>query len=69
MDEDNSRPKWLDMIPVKKYAHFTRFFKPTGKGDGYYVCIQNSEIDVYEAQKEDEKWHRLSALHDEVMYG
>lgn len=65
MDNVNNKPEWLDMIPVKKYKHFTRFFKPTGNGDGYYVCIQNSEIDVYEAQEEDKRWHRLSG----ALYG
>ena len=54
MDEDNSRPKWLDMIPVKKYAHFTRFFNPTKNGGGYDVCIPNQEIELYEIRREEE---------------
>ena len=38
------RPAWLDMIPVKRYEHFTRFYKPTAK-DGYYECYLNYEVD------------------------
>lgn len=40
-----TRPAWLDMIPVKRYKHYTRFFKPTAKGNGYYECYLNPEVD------------------------
>lgn len=40
------RPAWLDMIPVKRYEHFTRFYKPTVSG-GYHECYLNTDIDRY----------------------
>lgn len=44
------RPEWLDMIPIKRYATYTRFFKKTTNGNGYFVCYSNSEIDQYKKE-------------------
>ena len=43
--EENGRPRWLDMTPVKRYKHFTLFYKASQKGAGYYECFLNQEID------------------------
>ena len=45
-----SRPKWLDMIPIKRYDTYTRFLKQSAKGNSYYVCYPNSEIDKYKKE-------------------
>jgi len=44
------RPKWLDMIPIKRYETYTRFLKQSAKGNSYYVCYPNSEIDQYKKE-------------------
>lgn len=59
MNEENvGKPDWLDMIPVKKHKHFTRFFKPTATGNGYFVCVPNYEIELYEIREEENRRHR-----------
>lgn len=45
-----TRPKWLDMIPIKRYETYTRFFKKSLNGNGYFVCFPNSEIDKYKKE-------------------
>ena len=44
-NEDNGRPRWLDMTPVKRYRYHTLFYKSSQKGTGYYECFLNQEID------------------------
>ena len=44
------RPKWLDMIPVKRYESYTRFYKKSANGNGYFDCYPNSEIDSYKKE-------------------
>ena len=42
-----SDPKpWRKMIPVKRYEHFTRFYKQLQNGEGYYECFLNRDIDA-----------------------
>ena len=45
--ENPERPRWLDMVPVKKYEHFTLFHKPTVVGNGYYECFLNFDIESF----------------------
>lgn len=59
-EEKTGKPDWLDMIPIKRYRHFTRFFRPVGNGDGYSVCIPNSEIEFYEIKEEENKRMRTN---------
>ena len=49
--EENERPRFLDMIPVKKYKHFTLFYKPSRNGDGYHECFLNQDIERYKIRK------------------
>lgn len=44
-DKIVSRPDWLDMIPVKRYKHFTRFMKLCPNGEVYYECFNNDDVD------------------------
>ena len=46
----NDRPKWLDMIPIKRYPTYTRFLKKSLNGNSYYVCYPDSEIDSYKKE-------------------
>ena len=48
--DPQERPKWMDMIPIKRYSTYTRFLKKTLNGNSYYVCFQNSEIDRYKKE-------------------
>lgn len=40
-------PEWLNMVPIKRYKYFTLYAKRSRRGDIYYECFQNSEIDQY----------------------
>lgn len=45
-DKSLEDPKpWLGMIPIKRYEHFTRFYKRTENGEGYFECFLNRDID------------------------
>ena len=49
--EENERPRFLDMIPVKKYKRFTLYYKHLPNGNGYYECFNNQEIAKYKSGK------------------
>lgn len=51
VEKNPKRPAWLDMIPVQKYKHFTRFYKQSLNGNGYYECFSNRDIDEYKGAK------------------
>lgn len=49
--ESEERPKFLDMIPIKKYKHFTLYYKPSRNGNGYHECFLNQDIERYKTRK------------------
>lgn len=40
-------PGWLSMTPVKRYEHHTLYAKKTRRGDIYFECFLNTELDQY----------------------
>lgn len=40
------RPRWLDMVKIKRYPRFTRFMMLCPNGECWYECFLNSEIDA-----------------------
>lgn len=51
VSEAESRPKWLDMVEVKRYKKFTRFMRLCPRGEVYYECFSNHDIDRERAKR------------------
>jgi len=43
-EEDMS---WMNMVPIKRYKHFTLFWRPAPNGKGWYECFLNRDVDKH----------------------